>query len=265
MISVITPCYNHGHFLDDAIDSLKGFFGIVPYEHIIINDGSTDINTIEKLKMIEESHVAKVIHQENQGLAKARNAGIKASRGTYILPLDSDNKIITSVFSKAYQIMNEDTSIDVVYTDVEVFGEQKEITIVGDFDMKKLLVTNYIDACALIRKETLLSFGNYDPLMPVWGCEDWELWVRLGFGKAKFFYLNETGYKYRLLSNSMARSANRVINFALNKEYIFRKNAGYIMEIYHDLYSESERFCQLKRNPLKFLINFVKIRISKKK
>src|SRR6266540_5603640 len=123
LVSLITPCYNHGIYIHEAIASIPYEKLTYEIEHIIVNDGSTDPFTLEKLNQLEENGY-KVIHQENLGLAAARNNAIKVAKGKYILPLDSDNKLHENYLTKAVEILENDDSIDVVYGDCLFFGEK---------------------------------------------------------------------------------------------------------------------------------------------
>lgn len=233
LISIITPCFNHGIYLEELIDSIQINKYENVFEHIIVNDGSTDVYTVDQLKICEERGI-KVIHQKNIGLAHARNAGIAISNGKYILPLDADNKIFPEVFIKAAAIMNDDNLIDVLYTDAEYFGEKTGIWEVGDFHGIKIIADNYIDACSLIRKDVFGTFGLYDINMPAMGHEDWELWVRLYLNSRKFYYLNEIGYSYRVRSNAMTVTTTRP-NIENNRAYIYSKYAKSISTILSEL------------------------------
>ncbi len=123
LISLITPCYNHGKYIDEAIASIPYNKLNCEIEHIIINDGSTDPFTLKKLNQLGENGY-NVIHQENMGLATARNNGIKMAKGKYILPLDSDNKLNENYFTKAVKVLENNETIDVVYGDSIFFGEE---------------------------------------------------------------------------------------------------------------------------------------------
>jgi glycosyltransferase involved in cell wall biosynthesis len=90
-ISVIIPCYNYGRYVEAAVDSVLAST-FYDYEIIIVNDGSTDTQTIEILSYLNKPKT-RVINQANQGLSIARNNGIKVSRGQYFLPLDDDDTI----------------------------------------------------------------------------------------------------------------------------------------------------------------------------
>ncbi len=109
-VNIIIPCYNHGEFLKEAVESaLKSTFK--NYEIIIVNDGSTDVSTLTIIKELERkfqhNKLINFIHQENLGLANARNNGIRTSKGEYILILDADNKIRPDYLSEAVEIIIE--------------------------------------------------------------------------------------------------------------------------------------------------------------
>ena len=79
LISIVIPCYNMGEFLQETIDSVCSYPIQEHYEIIIVNDGSTDETTISLLKSYEAQGF-NVLNQNNQGLAAARNNGIKLSK-----------------------------------------------------------------------------------------------------------------------------------------------------------------------------------------
>jgi glycosyltransferase involved in cell wall biosynthesis len=251
ILSIITPCYNHGSYLDDCVQSVALEKHISKVEHIIVNDGSTDGATIEKLRSLQASGYH-VIHQENRGLAAARNAAMAAAKGKYILPLDSDNKIIPEVMLKAVTLMERNGDVAVVYTNARRFGDVNGEWIVGRFDPAVMLYCNSIDACAVIRREVLEKLGGYDEKMPVMGYEDWELWMRIFFSGGKFHYLEETGFYYRVLADSMVRTIS-VTKLDDTRQYIFRKNMAstqVICDAYKTVFDE-----KLK---LKFMDSYLK-------
>lgn len=150
VLSVIIPCYNQGEYLLDAIASIEDCVEAI-FELIIVNDGSTEPLTLEVLDYLQKQEY-QIIHQSNQGLATARNRGIEASQGKYILPVDSDNKIRPKYIITGIEILDQFPPVGVVYGDKELFGDRTGIWQVPDFDPIRLLQGNYIDACAVFRK-----------------------------------------------------------------------------------------------------------------
>lgn len=249
LISVIIPCYNHGEYLGEAIESVEknAYTGL--YEIIIVNDGSTDLNTISKLNSLKQQGY-NVINQANQGLANARNNAIKIARGKYIIPLDSDNKLHKNYFNEALDILEKDSSIDVVYGAPMFFGSEDGIRNIGEFQFKRIINGNYIDACAVYKKQIWDKVNGYDPNMPAMGHEDWEFWINTCISGGVFYYLDKLCFYYRSLPNSMAKMISTP-NEALNKKYIHAKHCEKIISKFIEEQNENN-------NKLKNISNYLK-------
>jgi glycosyltransferase involved in cell wall biosynthesis len=206
-LSVVIPCYNHGEFILQAIASVESCPAKV-YEILIINDGSTDPLTQQVLQALTDRGY-QVIHQENQGLAIARNHGISLAKGRYILPLDSDNKIRPNYITKAIKILDRQPEVGVVYGNFEFFGGVTGIKEVPEFDINLIVRGNYIDACAVFRKTVWEDAGGYDDKIPEQlGYEDWDFWLSVAEKGWHFYHIDEVLFDYRLRSNSMVSRCN---------------------------------------------------------
>ncbi len=92
LISVIIPVYNVEKYLMRCVGSiLKQTYKNV--EVILVNDGSTDSSPQICEHIVAMSDKVRIIHQENQGVSAARNAGLRASNGEYIHFCDADDFI----------------------------------------------------------------------------------------------------------------------------------------------------------------------------
>ncbi|HET7119370.1 MAG TPA: glycosyltransferase family A protein [Hanamia sp.] len=249
-ISIIIPCYNHGKYLPDALFNLdpKNTF----YELIIVNDGSTEKETIKTLESFRARNY-KIIDQENMGLAAARNTGISSAKGEFIMLLDADNSIDLDFLKKAVQVFESEPSVDVVYSDAEYFGTKSGKWVVGEFNLQRLMIANFIDACAMVRKSVFDQLGGYDTKMKEIksGWEDWEMWLRIAFSGKKFRYLPQIGFRYRVTSDSMIEgiknnyeNRNRLTDY-LHKKYPAHLGQKFITDFV------LKRF---KPHPLHFLI-----------
>jgi glycosyltransferase involved in cell wall biosynthesis len=225
-VSIIVPCFNHGKFLDDLRISIESSRISVSYETIIINDGSTDKFTLDKLFELEKLNY-KIIHQHNQGLAVARNNAIRVASGKYILPLDSDNKLCSGFIEKSIHLLENNSGYDIIYSNAKYFGERDGIWEVGEFNLQRMMLKPYIDACAIFKKEMWLELGGYDEKMPVMGLEDWDLWLRAACNGYNFYYLQTIGFEYRVLSNSMIRSYN-LKQITLLSDYMAKTHSKYL-------------------------------------
>lgn len=244
LISIVIPCYNHGLYIDEAIQSVEAYKGN-NYELIIINDGSTDDYTNKRLTELKEKGY-NIIFQKNQGLGKTRNNAIKLAKGKYILPLDADNKITPDYIIKAIEILEKDSEISIVYSDRQLFGNSDEIIKVGDFNLEKILDCNYIDACAIFRKSVWVEIDGYDENMPAQGLEDWDFWLSSIEKGYRFYYIPEPLFWYRLLDNSMLISLNRNSIFNVLIKYITKKHIHlYGFKLTEDVFELKERLIRL--------------------
>ena len=143
IISIIIPCYNHGKYIEETLASIEKAKDRYPIEIIIVNDGSIDEYTISVLKKIEEKGYF-VLNQNNGGLGNARNNGIKLAKGKYILPLDSDNNVLSPYFNDAVDILEKNADIDIVYGNIKKIGEITEDSFIEDFNLQKLMIGNVL-------------------------------------------------------------------------------------------------------------------------
>lgn len=98
--SIIVPVYNVAPYLDECLTSLQNQEGKKDYEVICINDGSTDDSRNILTSWEHKWSNLKVIDRKNGGLSAARNTGIDAATGDYVLFVDSDDKIETSMLHR---------------------------------------------------------------------------------------------------------------------------------------------------------------------
>lgn len=203
-VSIVVPCYNQGCYLSETLDSILNQT-YSNWECIIVNDGSSD-NTqfIADLYCQKDKRIS-YIYQNNSGLCAARNAGIKASKGTYILPLDSDDKIAAEYVEYAVKKFEEQSSLKIVYCRAEFFGLSKGEWKLPPFSMERMLGRNCIFCSAMFKKEDFLRVGGYNPNMK-YGFEDWDFWLSILEADKDVFQIDKILFYYRIRKKSMVRS-----------------------------------------------------------
>ena len=178
-ISVIIPCYNQAHFLQEAVESIVNQ-SYKNFEIIIVNDGSPD-NTSEVANNLIKKYpycAIRLLEKENEGLAEARNFGIKTSKGNWILPLDSDDIIVSTFLENALEIIKKSSLVNLVFSNMQEFGYRNGEWIPGEYSKKVILEWNVFPYCSLFKRELFFATNGYYKGIP-WGAEDWNFWLDL--------------------------------------------------------------------------------------
>lgn len=205
-VSVIIPCFNHGAYLDEAVDSVLAQT-FQDFEILVVDDGSTDPQTVRILQDYNRPKT-RVIHTTNQGLAIARNNGIREARGDYILPLDADDKIGTGYLADAVPILDNYPDMGIVYSEAAFFGIRGGLWNLPEYSLDGILRNNIIFCSALFRKADWEAVGGYNVNM-VYGWEDWDFWLSLiGLGR-KVYRIPKIHFQYRLREASMGHAIDR--------------------------------------------------------
>jgi glycosyltransferase involved in cell wall biosynthesis len=252
IVSIIIPCYKTEKTLSETLQSVLDQ-NFNEWEALIINDGSPDAIEDIALNWVKKDSRFKYFSKQNEGLAKTRNYGIAKALGEYILPLDSDNLVAKDFIKDAIQILDSNTTIGVVHGHAEYFGERSGLWKVDPFELNKILIGNYIDACVIYRKELWLKIGGYDEKMPFQGHEDWDFWISLGTIDVKFHHLNKVTFYYFVAYNSMIRSFSPEMLLA-NKDYLVKKHSFLIHNSYKYYYRLHAKFSQ---KPILFLFKII--------
>lgn len=205
-VSVIIPCYNQGHFVHDAVSSvLEQSWQDV--EIIIVNDGSTDAATNQLLDTLQQPRT-RAITTTNQGLAAARNNGIREAQGEYILPLDADDRIGPNYLEKAIRLLDAQEKLGIVYCRARLFGSVETEWQLPVFSLEQMLLDNVIFCSALFRRKDWQQVGGYDESL-LHGWEDYDFWLSLLELGRTVYQIPEILFYYRVSADSMVRARPR--------------------------------------------------------
>ncbi|WP_054031288.1 glycosyltransferase [Desulfatitalea tepidiphila] len=202
LVSVVIPCYNYGRYLSDAVKSVidQGFQN---HEIIIVNDGSTDNTKDVAEKLIADFPECRIrlFNQENSGQpAISRNLGIAAAQGTYILPLDADDKLAPHALSVLVAEASKHLNLPVVVSGwIQTFGVDGTLSKNGPFNRNMILRRNALPYCALYHRSVWEKQGGYRTNVP--GYEDWDFWVGATSNGATFIHLKMPVLLYRRTGN----------------------------------------------------------------
>lgn len=213
VISVIIPCYNYAHFLNETVASVIGQT-FHEWECIIIDDGSTDDTASVARKLVEKDHRIKYFYQKNRGLSASRNEGLKLASGDYIQFLDADDLLINEKFTQQLQYLKANPEVDIVYGDHKYLDQStgeisaaKNIKVQLTSEPYNQFVNDWekgfsIPIHSLLFKEKCFQMaGVFDESLPTH--EDLEIQLRFSLQGFKYRYLPGTVAVYRIHNSSM--------------------------------------------------------------
>lgn len=233
-VSVIVPCYNHAHFLNEALKSVLDQ-SYTDWECIIVNDGSPDHTEVVAQEWVAKDTRFKYLYKENGGLSSARNAGISKAMGEFILTLDADDKYETTFMEKALGVMRNNSGVGVVsswgirFIDNKQFGEHHPKGV----NLKDFLFGNAAIGTSLFRKKCWEEVGGYDENMKK-GYEDWEFYIRVCQLGWAVHIIEEVLFFYRQHPVSMRTAALKSYDAEI-KKYIYGKHKQLYKEHYDTL------------------------------
>ena len=219
--SIIIPVYNVKCYLEQCINSvlLQTF---EDFEIILVNDGSTDGSSVLCDTISQNDKRIRVIHKENGGLSSARNAGLKASMGEYVLFLDSDDYwTYSGLLSDAFGIINQtkadliifDYSSDLKKINNKISNSELEYSF---FKMSKeeafrtlsCLSKIRSSACDKIYKSSIIKQDNFLFEEGVFS-EDIDWTARVLIATTKICIIDRYAYYYRPNQNSITHNKQR--------------------------------------------------------
>lgn len=230
-VSVIIPCFNYGHFLKTALESVAAQT-LPDWECLVVDDGSTDDTAEVVAGFRARDERFRYLHQSNMGMSAARNAGIRASSGDFIQFLDADDLLEKRKLETHVAFLENNPAIDVVYGDARYFpsGEPDKRFLAidgkGNSPIKKLsggkeellrhlLVDNiFVMSAPVLRSRVIDSCGCFDEKLRA--VEDWEFWLRCVNGGVRFSYCD--GVEALTLIRFHPQSASK------NRELMLRTN-----------------------------------------
>ena len=229
LTSIIIPTYNHGHVLADAINC--ALRQTAPVEVIVVDDGSTD-DTVRVLGGVTDERL-KVILRSHSGPSEARNSGLDAALGEFVMFLDADDLIDHRKVER--QLAQFTDEIGWVLSDVHIEDAAKNgrVTLaseqyryveknLGGWIREQLVPANFIPIMSpLVRASVLDGVRFSDDRIP----EDWYFWLEVA-ARARARYLPEVLAVYRHGKTGRSRVPKAARTIVSNVEDPLRLNLG---------------------------------------
>lgn len=240
IISVIIPVYNTAKYLAACLDSVI-HQTLSDIEIICVNDESPD-NSLQILEQYaSRDKRIKIINQKNTGVIAARNNGISAACGEYVLCLDSDDKIAPSCLEKLYNtLVNE--HCDLALPGVAVFGAMSNPVDLGEPTARSMSERNRIySTCGLYKKDLWKKYGGYDPRFAK-GIEDYDFWMNFFQDNRRVVKVPEILFFYNVKPAKESRNLQTIRNhkkllrlmmrkYPIMRKYRRKKNIYYATNI----------------------------------
>jgi glycosyltransferase involved in cell wall biosynthesis len=211
LISVVIPCYNQAHFLAEAIESALGQ-SYRPLEVIVVDDGATD-STFEVASRYAE---VRCVRHANRGLPAARNTGLRAARGDYVVFLDADDRLMPAALEAGAASLeaNPGAAFTVgrhrrIAADGTPLTVRRRARVTHDH-YASLVRRCWIamPATVMYRRSVLQAVGGFDPTCRC--AEDYELYLRLArYYEIVDHYVEVAEYRHH--GATLSRNAERML------------------------------------------------------
>jgi glycosyltransferase involved in cell wall biosynthesis len=206
-VTAVIPCYNHGHLVDRAVNSLLAQ-DVSDLAIVIVDDGSDAQDTREILDHYPREK-ATVLQKENGHLSSARNYGIERAESEYILLCDADDYFAPTFLKLATEILDSDSSAGVVTCLTQNFGLRKDRpTVKTGGELKDFLTANPCHASCLLRKQCWEEVGGFDETMKE-GYEDWNFWIAVTKRGWRVRSIPEHLFHYSVAKDSMVVDSDK--------------------------------------------------------
>ncbi|WP_143315761.1 glycosyltransferase family 2 protein [Clostridium sp. HBUAS56017] len=178
-ISIITPSYNQGKFIEATILSIKNQ-SHKNIEHIIVDGGSSD-DTLEIIKRYDGTYNMRWISEKDEGQADAINKGFCMSNGDIVTWLNSDDTYNDGALEFVNKYFSENVDDQFIYGPANTIDEHgnliKSSDGVADYDVELLRRRDYIcQPSTFYRKKLIDKIGMVDKSL--YWTMDWDLWLR---------------------------------------------------------------------------------------
>jgi glycosyltransferase involved in cell wall biosynthesis len=251
-VSIVTPSYNQGQFIERTLQSVASQSG-TEIEHFIVDGGSTD-KTIEILKNFTPP--LRWVSEKDKGQTDAVNKGICDTDGEIIGWLNSDDIYYPNAIASVVAFFEANPEIDAIYGMADHIDTEDRVIDsypTEQWNFKRLIETCFICQPALFfRRRIIEKFGLLDESLDY--CMDYEYWLRLGQNGARFVYLEKKLAGSRLYAENKTMAAKVSVHKEIND--MFMKFMGQVPDKWLFAYAFAVARQNQSKNGNKFLVGF---------
>lgn len=211
-VSIIITNYNYSTYLATCIESCLGQRGWIPFEVILVDDGSTDASREVAAAFVGGN--LRMIERENGGIEAASNTGIRAAEGDLLVRVDADDYLFPTFVETMVGAM-EGTDAAFAYSDyvvVDGSGKQMYTERLPEFDTEEIESRgDFLATGTLIRKSAVTGIGGYSEKTRNCGLENYELILALIAARSIGIHVSEPLFAYRRHEHNISVTRRRHI------------------------------------------------------
>ena len=227
-LSVIIPCHNAGRYLSQAIDSVfRQESSVRSLEVIVVNDHSTDRDTLDALSNWESTPGVRLLHNAGRpGPGAARNLGIDAADGNWLAFLDADDVWLPDGLEARWQVVQHTPDAEWIGADLKLWYEDDTPAADGYFKTGEISAQLLSEAyrtdkamrirkpvneflrsalawpgTVMVKRDLIRHLGGFDPSLL--RAEDVHMWIRLA-RVTDFFFVPRIVALYRQHAASLS-------------------------------------------------------------
>jgi glycosyltransferase involved in cell wall biosynthesis len=213
-VSVVTPSYNQGQFIQRTLESVAVQSG-AEIDHVVFDGGSTD-DTVEVLKRFGNG--VKWTSEKDNGQTDAVNKGIRATDGEIIGWLNSDDIYYPDAIARVVAYFEAHPEVDVIYgmaDHIDLADHAFETYPTEPWNFERMRDTCIIcQPAAFFRRSVVEKHGLLDERLNY--CMDYEFWLRLGKAGVRFAYLEHKLAGSRLYAENKTLGSRQKVHAEIN-------------------------------------------------
>jgi glycosyltransferase involved in cell wall biosynthesis len=184
-VSIVLPTFNQARWLDGAIESVRRQT-FADWEILVVDDGSTDDTPAIVARYADDARI-RYLPGPRTERAAARNRGIAASSGDLVAFLDTDDRWLPEKLDRQVAALAAARDAGLCYTiarfvdagDRPLALRKPPRAVAGNLFPALMRANLIIIASVVARRRCLDEVGGFDETLPAYGCEDWDVWLRI--------------------------------------------------------------------------------------